>query len=206
MRGWRVRQLGFIVACAFALSCSASNVVQADAFAAWRDAEPSRGEAFARFEALLSAEGVADVVPNHDLWLVDQLRPDCSSEPFLAPPETEWRNIVPALRFIRDHVKPAVGEVRVMSGYRDEAFNACVRGAALSAHRSYQALDLVPVDDAIDREALISILCPIHATEGSRAHVGLGIYHARRFHIDARGYRGWGHDHHAATFPCASVR
>ena len=61
---------------------------------------------------MLTEEGVVGVVPSHELWLVDQIRPQCSPEPFVQPPEDVWRNIVPALRFIRDQVKPAVGEVR----------------------------------------------------------------------------------------------
>jgi hypothetical protein len=155
---------------------------------------------------MLMEEGVADVIPAHELWLVDQIRPECSSEPFVQPPDDQWRNIVPTLRFIRDHVKPAIGEVRVTSGYRDDAFNTCIRGASRSAHRAYYALDLVPLDESVGRTELIALLCPIHESEGARAGVGLGIYSGRRFHIDARGYRGWGHDHHSVTFPCVTER
>ena len=178
----------------------------ASIFDDWRSATPARAEAFARFEAMLVEEGVADVIPAHELWLVDQIRPQCVREPFVQPPEEEWRNIVPALRFIRDHVKPAVGDVRVMSGYRDEAFNTCIRGATRSAHRSFQALDVVPADENISRADLIALLCPIHQADGLRDGIGLGIYSARRFHIDARSYRGWGHDHRGATFPCVTER
>lgn len=178
----------------------------ASIFGEWRSANPLRDQAFGRFEAMLAEEGVANVIPAHELWLVDQIRPQCASEPFVQPPEEEWRNIVPALRFIRDHVEPAIGDVRVMSGYRDEAFNTCIRGATRSAHRSYRALDLVPVDESITRADLIALLCPIHESAGAAANIGLGIYTARRFHIDARGYRGWGHDHRGATFPCVTER
>jgi hypothetical protein len=193
MRGWTARQIGVVLACAFVLSCSPPSVVQPDVFASWRDADPPRGEAFARFEALLSAEGVSGVVPNYELWLVDQLRPECSRGTFLAPPEDQWRNILPTLRFIRDHVEPAVGEVRVVSAYRDEAFNACVGGAPQSAHRSYYALDLVPIDAAIYRDELISKLCPIHATEGRRArrvgHLSSAALPYRRARISRLGQR-----------------
>lgn len=191
---------------AMLMACAGPPPADADAFQDWMAAEPGRVEAFARFEAMLAEEGVAGVLPPHELWLVDQIRPECAREAFVQPPEDEWRNLVPALRFIRDHVKPAIGDVRVMSGYRDEAFNACIGGASRSAHRSFQALDMVPVDESVSRADLIAVLCPIHETEGRQAHIGLGIYSARRFHIDARGYRGWGHDHHAATFPCVTER
>jgi len=194
------------MAAAVLAACVNPGAARADAFERWLAASPERGDAFARFEAMLAEEGVAGVLPAYDLWLVDQIRPQCATEPFVAPPEEEWRNIVPALRFIRDHVKPAIGDVRVVSGYRDEAFNTCIRGASRSAHRSYYALDLVPVSDSISREDLIALLCPIHETDGQRDGIGLGIYSARRFHIDARSYRGWGHDHHSATFPCVTER
>lgn len=199
-----VRQIFVIAVVAIAACGNASSSVSD--FDTWRAAEPGRGAAFARFEAMLAAEGVADVIPAQELWLVDQIRPECAAEPFVAPPEEEWRNIAPALRFIRDHVKPAIGAVRVVSAYRDDAFNTCIGGASRSAHRSFYAVDLVPVDEGVSRADLIALLCPIHSSAGASARIGLGIYSARRFHIDARGYRGWGADHHSATFPCVTER
>lgn len=171
-------------------------------FEAWLAAAPERAGAFQRFEAMLQREGVAGVVPDRDLWLTDRKDPECVLELYTMPPEEIWPRIVPALRFIRDYVKPAVGDVAVASSYRDEVLNECVHGASLSAHRNFYALDLVPVDAAVSRERLIETLCPIHAREGPRFRIGLGIYRARRFHVDARGYRGWGEDFHSATFPC----
>ena len=170
-------------------------------FDRWLAVDPPRSESFRRFEALLAREGVADVVPSYELWLTDQNGPKCDAEPFIAPPEETWLHILPALRFIRDHIEPAIGDVRVVSAYRDEAFNTCVRGAPRSAHREYYALDLVP-DRAINRATLIRTLCPIHSDQGAAAQIGLGIYAGQRFHIDARGFRGWGSDYHRATFPC----
>lgn len=201
-----MRRILMTALCAIGLACTSPRPVGAETFDHWLAQDATRGEAFARFQALLAAEGVADVVPARDLWMVDQIRPQCAREAFVQPPDAEWRNLVPALRFIRDYVKPAVGEVRVMSGYRDEAFNTCIGGASRSAHRAFQALDMVPVDEAVSRADLIALLCPIHETEGRSARIGLGIYSARRFHIDARGYRGWGGDHRGATFPCVTER
>jgi hypothetical protein len=174
-------------------------------FDRWLDTDPARAAAFDRFEAMLRAEGVSGVVPDYQLWLVDRKTPKCADAPYFAPPEDRWTDIVPALRFIRDHVEPAIGDVRVVSGYRDEAFNTCVRGAPQSAHRSFQALDLVPVDRTVGRADLIAALCPLHAREGRAAGIGLGVYAGQRFHIDARSYRGWGENHHADTFPCAQT-
>lgn len=194
----------FVLAAFFLASCLGARgpVDDRAQFQQWIAAAPERAEAFAAFELQLRDAGVDTVVPPHQLWMVDRLRPECAGEAFWAPPKQEWARIIPALRFIRDHLKPALGEVRVVSGYRSESFNACVRGAPQSAHRHYQALDLVPLNDELTREALIDLLCPIHASAGARADIGLGIYSGVRFHIDARGFRGWGADFRRATFPC----
>lgn len=173
-----------------------------DQFAVWLTASPERGAAFARFEAMLEREGVADVVAAREIWTTDRLAPNCVTEAYTMPPEALWPQIVPALRFIRDHVIPAIGQVRVVSAFRDQAFNTCIRGARGSAHVGFHALDLVPVDPAVTRERLIAELCPVHARQGPTAGIGLGIYSGRRFHIDARRFRGWGADHHGASFPC----
>ena len=61
-------------------------------------ADAVRAESFARFEATLEQEGVADVVPTYQLWRVDQLREGCTKAGFLAPPEENWANIVATLR------------------------------------------------------------------------------------------------------------
>jgi hypothetical protein len=171
-------------------------------FTRWAAADGARAEAFARFRQMLDREGVGAVVPVYDLWIVDRLRAECMHEPFTVPPEEEWGRIVPTLRFVRDYVEPVVGDVRVVSAYRDQAFNECVGGAPASAHRGFVAVDLVPVASDVSREDLIETLCALHTREGPTHGVGLGIYTARRFHIDTRSYRGWGADHHAATFPC----
>lgn len=188
----------------FAGSCTPLRGPQSELaqFNAWVAAAPDRAATFARFEAMLEQADVAEVVPAHQLWLVDRLRPECVTAPYVVPAEEAWPNIVPALRFIRDHVKPAVGDVAVVSAYRDAAFNTCMRGAAQSAHRSFHALDLVPLNRALGRENLIALLCPIHAMAGARDGIGLGIYTGQRFHIDARSFRGWGPDYRRATFPC----
>ena len=177
-----------------------------DRFQIWLAAAPDRTAAFDRFVAFLQANGVENVVPPEQLWRVDKLRPRCSTESFAAPPESAWQNIAPTLRFLRDHVKPALGELEVVAAYRDPVLNDCVGGASRSVHRAFRALDLVPVDARIKEADLARLLCPIHAAEGRRAQIGLGIYRARRFHVDSAGYRGWGHDHRGATFPCAAMR
>ena len=190
-----------MILCA-ALATSCVPVDSRRAFERWLAADEARAESFARFEAALQQEGVSGVVPTFELWRVDQLRRECANGGFVAPPETDWANIVVTLRILRDQVVPAVGPLEVVSAYRDPEFNTCVHGASRSAHMSFHALDLVPVDRTVTRERLIAALCPIHAREGGRLRMGLGIYTGRRFHVDATGHRGWGADYRWTTFPC----
>jgi hypothetical protein len=202
LRGYRSRLLAILVtALAVVGSCGPAPTSKA-AFDVWLAEDESRIETFVRFDSVLRQAGVADVVPAFQLWRADQLRKECVTAPFFIPPEEDWPHIIPTLRFLRDHVKPAIGAVEVQSSYRDPNFNACVHGARLSAHQGFYALDLLPLDPAIRRDVLISRLCPIHAREGPGARVGFGIYKARRFHIDTRQFRGWGEDFRGATFPC----
>jgi hypothetical protein len=174
-------------------------------FSRWLAADRGRAERFARFEATLRTADVSDVVPPYDLWMMDRLRQSCTRALFVEPPEESWTNILATLRFIRDQVEPAIGEVRVVSAYRDETFNVCVGGAPASAHRGFYAVDVIPMDRRITRATLIDRLCRIHEREGPSREVGLGIYRARRFHIDTRSYRGWGHDHRGVSFPCTNA-
>jgi uncharacterized protein YcbK (DUF882 family) len=183
---------------------SCARVDSRPAFERWLAADAARTESFARFEAVLQQEGVSGVVQSYQLWRVDQLRRECARAGFVAPPEQEWANIVATLRILRDQVVPAVGPLEVVSAYRDPEFNTCVQGASRSAHMSFHALDLVPADRTVTRDGLVAALCPIHAREGARLRMGLGIYAGRRFHVDATGYRGWGADYRWTSFPCAS--
>jgi hypothetical protein len=99
--------------------------------------------------------------------------------------------MVKTLRFIRDHVVPAVGPVEAVSGYRNPALNACARGSERSAHLDFFALDLVPLRPTTRRQ-LFERICPMHSRDGPAAGVGLGFYTFTRFHIDTRSFRRWG--------------
>lgn len=201
---WMGLTMGLFALIVVACSATSTRAASLEDFQTWLSAETGRTEAFTRFQSMLDEAGVSDVVPDYQLWLTDQINPQCVEEDFTQPPEALWPNIIPALRYIRDEVKPAVGNVQVMSGFRTEDFNTCIGGARRSAHRAFQALDLVPTDAHVTRQSLIDVLCPLHARTGPARAIGLGIYSGRRFHIDARGYRGWGGDHRSASFPCAA--
>lgn len=169
-------------------------------FAQWaRGADAPEVAAFRRF---LEQEGVADVVPLAELLRSDARWRRCDLAPFAVPPREQWRNVAPTLRYLRDHVVPVVGGVRIVSAYRDPAANRCFRGASASRHLRFAALDIQSAT-SLDRTALVARLCRLHARTGQRYAVGLGIYKGVRFHIDTSGFRRWGHDFRAATSPCA---
>lgn len=169
-------------------------------FAAWR-AGPVKAEV-AALEAYLASQQLADVVPLADVLRSDVRWRRCKAEPFAMPPRQQWANMAKTLRYIRAELIPAVGPVRVVSGYRAPATNDCVKGARASRHLRFAALDMEPAA-AKSRTALISALCPLHASTGSRDAVGLGIYDGVRFHIDTAGFRRWGRDYRSASSPCA---
>lgn len=169
-------------------------------FAAWRAGAASAD--VAAIEAYLMREGVGDIVPLADILRSDARWRTCAkAQPFAVPPRALWPAMVPTLRYVRDHVVPAVGPVRVVSGYRDPVANVCFKGAKASRHLRFAALDLMPVRP-LKRDELIAILCPLHARTGASDRVGLGVYKVTRFHIDTAGYRRWGADYSGASSPC----
>ena len=104
---------------------------------------------------------------------------------------------------LRDEVIPLTGPVTVQSAYRGASINRCIKGASRSFHLSFHALDLRPLGD-VPRAQLIERLCALHRKKGVGLQMGLGIYRGTRFHIDAAGFRGWGHNYRSDSFPCRS--
>ena len=70
-------------------------------------------------------------------------------------------------------------------------------------NRLFFALDLTPVNPAVDRSLMIRDICRAHARDGRSYNTGLGFYSGRRFHVDSNGYRKWGADGRGASSPCA---
>jgi len=167
----------------------------------WIAAAPGRDVEVRAFEAFLVAQGVAGVFPTYEILRSESLWSECGGEPFVLASRAEWPHIVGTLRFIREEVVPLTGELEIVSGYRDPALNTCSGGRSASAHMAFWALDLEPVA-AISREEMIASLCPVYATRGRAARIGLGFYDETRFHIDARSFRTWGADGRGASSPC----
>jgi hypothetical protein len=182
---------------------SALTIAPTDSFDSWLDKEPSRGADVRAFEAFLAQQGVAGVLPTREILLNDTDWSECHMDgPYSLAERAYWPHIVNTLRYIHDEIIPAIGPVRVASGYRDADLNRCSGGAAHSAHAQFYALDLTPIRN-MDRSELIERVCANHARYGAAYHIGLGFYEETRFHLDSRSFRRWGADYHAASSPCA---
>lgn len=174
----------------------------ASEFRRWLAASPANRAALGDFRDYLAARGVGSVVPLWQLVRTSSSWRECGAQPFEAPPRDKWDHMVKTLHFVRDEVVPAVGKVEALSAYRNETLNACSNGAPASAHRHFFALDLTPVNKAVDRDRMIRTVCAAHARDGSRYDTGLGFYNGRRFHVDSSGFRKWGPNGKGATSPC----
>ena len=174
-------------------------------YQAWLANPGNRGQILS-FEAWQQAAGVDHVLPAWQLVRTASMWRECNGQPFEVPPFRLWPGMVKTLRFIRDHVVPAVGPVEAVSGYRNERLNRCSAGAPASAHREFFALDLAPVNPAVTRPQMIRQICAAHARDGRAYNTGLGFYNGERFHVDSNGYRKWGANGSSATSPCVSGR
>ena len=160
-------------------------------YQSWLAGNPGHRGQMLSFEAWQEAAGVKGVLPTWQLIRTASMWRQCGGEPFEVPPFRLWPGMTKTLRFIRDHVRPAVGEVEAVSGYRNPALNTCARGSERSAHLDFFALDLIPVQP-LSRRQLFERLCPMHDRWGPGAGAGLGFYTYTRFHIDTRSFRRWG--------------
>lgn len=173
-------------------------------FQAWLRRTPSNVARLTAFQDYLNAEGVGSVIPLWQLTRTSSSWRECGAEPFEAPPADKWQHIVTTLKFVRDDVIPRVGRVEALSAFRNDKLNACSNGAEHSAHREFFAIDLTPVNAAVDRSAMISSVCAAHAHDGRAYNAGLGFYTGRRFHVDSSSFRKWGANGKGATSPCVT--
>lgn len=174
-------------------------------YEAWLAESPGNRGQVLSFEFWQEAAGVRGVLPTWQVIRTASMWRECGGRPFEVPPFRLWPDMIRTLRYIRDHVRPTLGPVEAVSGYRNPALNLCARGSERSAHLDFFALDLIPVQP-IDRRELFRRLCVIHALSGPDAGVGLGFYTFTRFHIDTRGFRRWGSAGPAGNeSPCAVI-
>jgi hypothetical protein len=169
---------------------------------AWLARAPENRARVLAFRDHLAAQGLEDVVPIWQLIRTSSSWRQCAAERFEVAPRDKWDHISTTLRFVRDEVVPALGEVEALSGYRNESLNRCSAGAPASAHRLFFALDLTPLSPGITRVGMIRSICTAHARDGRAYNTGLGFYNGMRFHVDSNGFRRWGADGRGATSPC----
>jgi len=142
-------------------------------------------------EKWLRAKRVAGILPTWQILRTASMWKACNGPPFEVPPRKLWPNLAATLRFVRDHVRPALGPLQAVSAYRNPVLNICARGSAGSAHRDFSALDLVP-DKRLSRRQIFNQICRVHGRKGPGGGVGLGFYAFARFHVDTRSFRRWG--------------
>jgi hypothetical protein len=173
---------------------------------AWLARDPRHQAEVQAFRDHLAAEGLEDVVPVWQLIRTSSSWRACNAARFEVAPREKWEHITTTLRFVRDEVVPALGPVEAVSGYRNEQLNRCSAGAPQSAHRNFFALDLAPVNPAVNRARMIRQICAAHARDGRAYNTGLGFYNGERFHVDSNGFRRWGANGSSATSPCGGGR
>lgn len=170
-------------------------------YLAWLARDPDARAKVLSFKSYLDAAGVDEVVPTWELVRTASMWRECEGPRFEVAPMTEWTHISRTLQFVKNHVEPVIGQVEVVSGFRDEGLNKCAHGAPQSAHRHFYAIDMVPLGD-VSRPGLMRSLCKIHDLRGRDYDIGLGFYSGVRFHVDSQRFRVWGADGKGATSPC----
>jgi hypothetical protein len=168
-----------------------------DAFDRWLAAGHDR--AVAQYRSHLAAAGVADVVPMPQLLRRGRRWRRCGGVEFAVPPRAQWDGIVPTLSLVRDLGSAGlIREARVVSAWRDEAFNGCEGGSRRSRHVANNAVDIEFVADSITTRRL----CGFWRREGAARQFGLGFYASTKIHVDTSGFRTWGHDFHRGSSLC----
>jgi hypothetical protein len=171
---------------------------------AWLARSPEHVEQVRAFREHLVERKVEGIVPVWQLIRTSSSWRECGADRFEVAPSDKWDHIVTTLAFVRDEVRPAVGDVEALSAYRDDSLNRCSHGAPQSAHRMFFALDLTPLSAGVTRTGMIRDICAAHAATGREYNTGLGFYSGLRFHVDSSGFRRWGPDGKGATSPCAT--
>jgi hypothetical protein len=161
------------------------------AFRVHLEKKPAFRAQVASLEKWLRAKRVHDILPTWQVLRTASMWKVCNGPPFEVPPRKLWGNLAATLRFVRDHVRPALGPLQAVSAYRNPVLNICARGSANSAHRDFSALDLVP-GKPLTRRQIFNQVCRVHALKGPASGAGLGFYAFARFHIDTRSFRRWG--------------
>jgi hypothetical protein len=168
-------------------------------------AEKKQESAVAAFQEFLQRQGVANVVPIHQLLRTasDWNLPVCkkvNAPPFEVPPKDKWARTVKALKLLALlREKQILPPFEVVSAYRNKKVETCAEGAG-TRHPQAGAFDLlIPADQ---RRAVVKRLCTFYWREGSKYTMGFSQYSTGRLHIDTVRPGTWGDDKSIKTSAC----
>lgn len=146
----------------------------------------SSGFDMTRYEARIRGLGLSHFVPAEFLFLGNSNASGggCAGRNGL-PPEDLWDNIVKTARMLDEIRKRLGAPIRILSCYRNEAYNGCVGGERNSLHTQFKAVDWHCDAGSVAQWHQV-------ATEVRGSHSdylgGIGRYPSRNFiHIDTRG-------------------
>ncbi|MGE8600443.1 MAG: D-Ala-D-Ala carboxypeptidase ZrlA [Acinetobacter calcoaceticus] len=161
------------------------------------------------YKQFLQKNGLATLIPDHELLRSARDWQKCGVEPYAVPPREIWSNIVPTLSILKALVNDGViNDFEVTSVYRALNLNRCAGGADASRHVFNAALDFrigpeQPSDlDQFNIQQSKTKICQFWVTKGQALNMGLGVYASGQIHIDSQGFRSWGPDHHYRTSIC----
>ena len=174
----------------------------ADEYARWLK-RPGNLARVQQFERELEARELMGIVPTYQILRTALSWKQCNAAPFELPDRRFWPGAFESLRVLKNEIKPILGPVAIVSGYRHSALNQCAGGAKGSVHRNFGAFDVFAIGP-ITRDDMIEKLCQWHRHRGAELEAGLGIYRLKKFHLDVgvRGNRRWGSDYTRKSSPC----
>ena len=174
-----------------------------DPYSRWLE---THREPVSAYTAYLTRAGVADVAPMPQLLRRGRRWRLCGGTQFSVPAREQWPRIVPTLLLVRD-LRDAglLPRARIVSAWRDPAFNSCEGGSKASRHLSNNAVDIEFDGGAAGAQRL----CEYWRERGPARGFGLGFYTdggvtRAKIHVDTSGFRTWGSDFHRATSVCVT--
>ncbi|MBB3979354.1 N-acetylmuramoyl-L-alanine amidase [Rhizobium azooxidifex] len=146
----------------------------------------SAGFDMARYEAFIRGLGLRHFVPAEFLFLGNSNAPGarCSGRNAL-PPENLWGNIAKTARMLDEIRKRLGAPIRILSCYRNAAYNGCVGGERNSRHMQFNAIDWRCDSGTVDRWHQVAM--EVRRSNPELAG-GIGRYPRQGFiHVDTRG-------------------
>ena len=134
------------------------------------------------FQKLLDRQGIKHFSAKEIFFLgASNSHLKCNS----TPPEAIWANIIPTL-YAADAIRERLGvPIKILSAYRNEAYNRAVGGAKNSMHTRFMALDIT-AKVAIPELAKIAK----QVRDEKIFSGGIGVYPGF-VHIDCGPLRNW---------------